>query len=373
MKNKYFALIIPFLLLIASCGSENSCKGRNETTDSTILTNTYSVLDFLDKTGNIIEKKEFPYLVRTYDLYSHFDEFLILDIRSAEEYAKGHIEGAYNVQRDSLKYFFENKVSSSAYPKIAVVGDYGPLSLYISTLLRFAGYNAYAIKYGMGAWNNKFVDNISKYVSNQYGNIADTTDIAKPELGDIPELSSDNIFKYIDNRVFDLIAQDFSNIFVSPQQVMNNPDEYFVIAYWRQETFDAGHFPGSVRYEPREDLSPDKYLGTLPKDKRIVVYCYTGHQAAAIVAYLKLVGYDACSFMYGANSFMNVKLRDASPGTAILDVNTLTNVFPIIEGQFRTSNGPANVDNNSSQTAPPPIIPVQQNNNQQNGGGGGCG
>lgn len=371
MKNKYFALIVPILLLVASCGSDKSCKVTIEASDSTISTNTYTVFEFLDKTGNIVEKNEFPYLVKTYDLYSRIDEYLVIDIRSAEEYAKGHIEGAYNVQRDSLKFFFDNEISASAYPKIAIVGDYGPLSLYVSTLLRLAGYNAFALKYGMGAWNEKFADNISKYVSNQYGSIAETDNNVKSRLGDMPELISDNILEFIDNRAFELIAEDFSVLNVSPQEVMDNPDNYFVMAYWPEDIYDAGHFPGSVRYQPREDLDPDRYLGTLPTDKKIVVYCYTGHQAAAIVAYLKLVGYDACSFMYGANSFMNVKLKDVAPGVAISDVNNLTSTYPIIEGPYRTAKGPANVDNSSSQAAPPPIIPVQQNNTQGNDGG--CG
>ncbi|MBN2664115.1 MAG: rhodanese-like domain-containing protein [Bacteroidales bacterium] len=373
MKVKYFIIIIPFLMLLASCGSGGSCKVTIEAGDSVITKNSYSLLEFIDKTGNIVEKNEFPYLVKAYDLYIRLKEYLVIDIRTPEEYAKGHIEGAYNVQRDSLLYFFEHEVSPSGYSKIAVVDDNGPVSLYVSTLLRFAGYNAYALKYGMGAWNNKFVGNISSYISNKYASIVETQNTVKPHLNDIPEFNSDNILQFIDDRVFNLIAEDMSNIIISPDVVVANPDDYFVLAYWPEETYDAGHFPGSVRYTPRFDLLPNSFLGTLPTDKRIVVYCYTGHHAASVVAYLRLVGYDAVSFMYGANSFMSVKLTNASPGTAVLDVNTLTNVYPIIEGQYRTSSGPGSVSDNSTDAPPAAVIPVQQNNNQQNGGGGGCG
>lgn len=37
----------------------------------------------------------------------------------------------------------------------------------------------------------------------------------------------------------------------------------------------------------------------LPKDKRIIVVCYTGQTAGQTVGILRLLGYDACSLMGG--------------------------------------------------------------------------
>lgn len=332
-------------MLFASCNFNKKCKVTIDANDSTsITTNTFTLLEFVEKTGSIIEKNEFPYIVKRYDLYSRLDEYLIIDIRSVDEYEKGHIKGAYNVQKDSLMFFFEDEVSSSAFAKIAIVDDYGPTALYVSTLLRFAGYNAYALKFGMGAWNEKFVGNIEQFISNKYANVVEIQDNPKPNPSNIPEFTSDNILQFVDSRVTKLIAEDISEFIISPEEVLNNPDDYFIVAYWSEDTYNAGHFPQSVRYSPRIDLLANEYLGTLPTDKRIVVYCNTGHHAAAIVAYLRFVGYDAASFMFGANSFMNVKLKNASPGAAIIDVNNLTNVFPIIEGSYRTSVTPPEVD-----------------------------
>jgi hypothetical protein len=43
----------------------------------------------------------------------------------------------------------------------------------------------------------------------------------------------------------------------------------------------------------------------LPIDRPIAIYCYTGQNSAFVVAYLRLIGYDAKGLLYGTNSFMN--------------------------------------------------------------------
>ncbi|HCJ57468.1 MAG TPA: sulfurtransferase, partial [Clostridiaceae bacterium] len=40
-------------------------------------------------------------------------------------------------------------------------------------------------------------------------------------------------------------------------------------------------------------------FNTLPKDKKIIVYCYTGQTAGQTVAALRLLGYDAVSLNAG--------------------------------------------------------------------------
>ena len=50
------------------------------------------------------------------------------------------------------------------------------------------------------------------------------------------------------------------------------------------------------------DLHLDNYLKSLPTDKKIVVYCYTGQTSAQTSAYLGVLGYDAYSLLYGVNA-----------------------------------------------------------------------
>ena len=81
-----------------------------------------------------------------------------------------------------------------------------------------------------------------------------------------------------------------------------NADEYFVVNYFNLDPYYAGHIPGAVRYQPKQDLRTDEMLNRLPTDKKIIIYCYTGQTSSQVVAYLNALGYDAYSLLYGVNN-----------------------------------------------------------------------
>ncbi|PKP52846.1 MAG: hypothetical protein CVT92_07150 [Bacteroidetes bacterium HGW-Bacteroidetes-1] len=45
-------------------------------------------------------------------------------------------------------------------------------------------------------------------------------------------------------------------------------------------------------------------LKTLPTDKPLALYCYTGQTSSYLAAYLRLLGYDAKSVLYGTNGMI---------------------------------------------------------------------
>ena len=59
-----------------------------------------------------------------------------------------------------------------------------------------------------------------------------------------------------------------------------------------------------MQYTPKESLKLSADLKTLPTDKPVVVYCYTGQTSANLAAYLRLLGYDARTLLYGANGMI---------------------------------------------------------------------
>ena len=79
---------------------------------------------------------------------------------------------------------------------------------------------------------------------------------------------------------------------------------YYVVNYISESRYNLSHLEGSVWYQPKKSMSTKLDLSTLPKDKKIAIYCYIGHQGGALTAYLRLLGYDAYSLRYGVNSFM---------------------------------------------------------------------
>jgi rhodanese-related sulfurtransferase len=66
--------------------------------------------------------------------------------------------------------------------------------------------------------------------------------------------------------------------------------------------FANGHIKGATNIAGKELFVADK-LAQLPKDKQIVVNCYTGQTASQTVAGLRMMGYDAYNLLYAVPSW----------------------------------------------------------------------
>ena len=362
MKKIFFPLFFLLsVLFLAGCGNhEEQAPIKDLSVDSFLQKdNALSLAEFVYKSGDFITQKKFPPYVHAEDVFYNKTNYLLIDIRTKDEYVSGHIDGAYNVSRDSIFNFLKTKVNPLSYKKIIIIDDKGPLAIYVATLLHFYGYdNAYGLKFGMGAWNKEFNGVIAKYLSNKYASQLDTTNPPKPKPGILPLFPKKPFTQLLDEQVEKNISLPDSNIFISPDAVFANPDNYFIVAYWSEAKFNKGHIPGSIRYNTRSDLSYANDLKTLPIDKKIVVYCNTGHHAIATVAYLRLLGYDAVSIMYGANSFMNQYFAKYFASAGITDVNSLSAGFPVLKGEKRTDKKAVKVavSNNTAAPAPAPVV-----------------
>ena len=59
-----------------------------------------------------------------------------------------------------------------------------------------------------------------------------------------------------------------------------------------------GHISKAVNIPMAELFAPDN-LARLPKDKKIVVYCYTGHTGSRVTALLNVAGFDVINLKWG--------------------------------------------------------------------------
>ena len=62
--------------------------------------------------------------------------------------------------------------------------------------------------------------------------------------------------------------------------------------------FAKGHMPGAINIASK-DLFTAENLAKLPKDRQIVVNCYSGQTASQTTAGLRMMGYDAYNLLYG--------------------------------------------------------------------------
>ena len=239
-------------------------------------------------------------LIPTQDVY-------IIDIRAAATYDTAHIEGAVNLPiADVLEHI--QTTDLTAYTDIAIVCYSGQSAAWVTSLCRLAGVdNVYSMKWGMSGWHQNFEASWSGNIGN--GGILDfdQVDVPKGAEGDLPTLSTgfETGADILEARLDAVLTEGFGAAAIGNSTVLDNKDDYYIVNYWpAAEYADPGHIIGAMQYEPKTDIALDAALKTLPNDKTIVVYCYTGQNSANLAAYLRLVGYDAKSLKFGTNGMI---------------------------------------------------------------------
>jgi rhodanese-related sulfurtransferase len=76
----------------------------------------------------------------------------------------------------------------------------------------------------------------------------------------------------------------------------------FIISVRKPEDYAKGHVPGAVNI-PFGDIAKNGTLNALPRDRKIVVYCYTGHSGSQATAILGALGFDVLNLLHGMSSW----------------------------------------------------------------------
>ncbi|OQX88972.1 hypothetical protein B6D60_00510 [candidate division KSB1 bacterium 4484_87] len=235
----------------------------------------------------------------------------IIDYRSATDFASGHIKGAMNMALGDLV----DKVDDGTIPKDKVILNicYTGQSASVATaVLNLLGYDAQNLLFGMCAVDTS-ISNTSQWMnqvaSDEHFNDLETTANTTTTTYEFPKLNTGETEAeaIIKARFKEVIAPGWPKI--SADDVWDNTGNYFIANYWPEnEYLNPGHIPGAYQFTPKTSLKTDAQLNLLPADKTIVVYCYTGQTSAQVATYLKILGYDAKSLLYGFNGFAYSKL-----------------------------------------------------------------
>ena len=230
----------------------------------------------------------------------------LMDIRSAADYDKGHVEGAVNVAAADVLSHLDG-MDASGYEKVAIICYSGQTAAWVTNLARISGYsNVFSMKWGMSSWNAAF-DSWSGKTNNMYATQFKTEVYPKGPEGSLPSLNTGKTegSEILAARVDVVLAEGFGAAAIDAAVVYANLDDYYIVNYWPEAHYLApGHIEGAMQYTPKESIGLDTYLKTLPTDKTIVVYCYTGQTSANLASYLRVLGYDAKSLKFGCNSMI---------------------------------------------------------------------
>jgi rhodanese-related sulfurtransferase len=306
LRQLLFLLLIS-LLVIAGCK-----KDDNPAAVTTPINEAQVLAEYLEANGDYMNTSA-PSIVAASAVYTDLNanpptEYII-DLRSSTDFQAGHIAGAHNVALGDLLTHVRGVSNISSFNRVVIVCYSGQTSAYGTALLRLMGYsNAISMKWGMSSWDSTFA--LTKWyanISNSRASQFVTTATAKGQAGNLPTLATGKTTgaEILEARVVNALAAGFTPATVSNSTVFGNPSGYYIVNYWPVTEYnDPGHIPGAVQYTPRSDLRLASALKTLPTTIPVVVYCYTGQTSAFITAYLRLLGYDAKSLLWGANGMI---------------------------------------------------------------------
>lgn len=304
-KTKFLMLSILALTIMVS-----SCK-KDE--DPPVAINESEVLaTYLESTnspsGKDYVNTEMPSMITATDVntLNLTGQVYIIDIRSAADFAAGHIKNAHNVAFADLLTHVKT-INMADYTKVAIVCYTGQTASFGASLLRLMGYDkVFVLKWGMCSWNEAFAGKWNTAIANgnAYASQFTATATAKGAAGEMPVLTTGKTTgqEILEARVDAILAEGFSPAAVTNATVFGALANYYIINYWGAADYsDPGHIPGAMQYTPKESMKTTTDLSTLPTDKTIAVYCYTGQTSGYLVSYLRLLGYNAQSILYGTN------------------------------------------------------------------------
>jgi rhodanese-related sulfurtransferase len=306
MTKKYYLLLsvlFAFLVVFNSCEKDKVDPINEAEVLATYLESAQSPI------GKDFVNTDLPTVMGATELQTlnNAGQVYIIDIRAAADFAAGHIQNAKNVAIGDVFTHLAGVSNLSSYSKIAIVCYSGQSAGFLVSLLRLTGNNkVFSLKWGMSSWNSFF-----KSWTNNIGNSRAATFTAtaseKAAKGDLPTISTGKTDpkEILDARVAAVLTEGFGAASISHTTLYSNLSNYYIINYWPLNIYTTpGHIPGAIQYTPKETIKLAADLKTLPTNKTIVVYCFTGQTSAYLVAYLRLLGYDAKSLLYGTNGMI---------------------------------------------------------------------
>jgi len=316
MKKYKITLVFVFistLFWFASCSKDSSSP--EETVE--VKSKFHKLTDEIFKTGDFIKLENSPKLISAEDVYNSLDDnILILDIRRAKDYAGGHIKNSINLKLKELIDYAQVK-GFPMYDKVIVVCYTGQTASYSSAALQLLGYNnIYVMKWGMCGWNKKFSERWESHTSNKGTAKLRNKDFPKNDSLSSPviDCNKNSGPEILYARAKNLLNEGFGKATVKYNYLEAYAKKTYLVCCQTEDIYKKSHLKDAVFYGSPNSLNFSTDLLTLPFSKTIVVYSNDAHKSAYIAAYLKILGYDAKTLKYGADSFMNSKMLEFGYG-----------------------------------------------------------
>lgn len=244
----------------------------------------------------------------------------VISVRSLrDDTVRGHIPGASHWEFTSL---CDRTAELPANKKIVVYCYTGQTASFATSYLNMLGFDAYNLKWGFCSWTSDTAQtgaNGGWYTLNPGGQATVTAPTAMTGEHAFPtvNVSATTVQGMITERIRAYFTAGWK--FKNASDVYTTTEDWYLLCYWPEAPYNAGHINESVRFQPGS-LGIAENLKFVPTDKPVIVYCYTGHTSMQVCAYLNMLGYDAYSMRYGMNA--------VTDNPAILGTNLWTDLTP---------------------------------------------
>ena len=220
----------------------------------------------------------------------------VVDIRSPDDYAKGHVKNAVNLKFENLRVTVDG--ITNVAPKDVVELTFGELGFTpeFTVVIYDKGDNLDA---ALVFWTLEYYGHKDARILN--GGWSRWVDNGSPMTSEVPTFEKTIYRATIQPELLataEYILENLQNRKVALVDA-RSPSEYNGTDVRAKR---AGHIPGAVNIEWRRNLNPDgtfksaselskmyDQLG-VTKDKEVITYCQTGHRAANTYFTLRLLG-----------------------------------------------------------------------------------
>jgi rhodanese-related sulfurtransferase len=235
------------------------------------------------------------------------EDMFILDIRQPDVYAEGHLKGAVNVPWNAD---LGNVIDYLPMDKPIYVNCYtGQTAGQATSVLRMAGFNVMSIKYG-------YVLGISKTEGYEGYIETEANEMAMDTMNEIAPAMKTAVVEYFQDMAVSEIKNNIISSTSLNEKLQAADDSIFVLSIRQPDAYAEGHIPTAINIPWAAGMN--EQFNTLPRDKTIVVQCYSGQTAGQTVGVLRFLGYDAVSLKSGMGTEVTAPSGWANEGFEVV-------------------------------------------------------
>ena len=292
--KKLVSLLLCLVLVfsMAACGNNGGTQQGDNQNPGTENPGTTNVVEeaAMAYFANFADDRNIISTAKLLEKMAAGEEVFILDVRQADAYAESHLKGAVNAPYGAAVAEALEHIPNDVTVYVNCYS--GQTSSQVVALLRAAGKYAVNISSGFNSGISK-AEGVDAWL--------ETTVNALPtETYPVDDAIEAAIAKYFTDATTGTFASFHFGVAKVKELVDAESTAYTILDVRQAADYAAGHIAGAVNIPFGKNMQTS--FNTLPKDKPVIVYCYSGQTASQVLGVLRLLGYEAYNMPGGMGS-----------------------------------------------------------------------